>query len=284
MGAAGLVLGRRAAAFPWHSRTISTSSDRCTVDDGPILVRRVAEFDGCTASFVDAATEMGYPWVADLNGASDGQAVAAGCRRRAVEHRRRNQDRPGGAFLQPALGRPNVTLMADTRVLRIRFDRRACRWRGRASDPEGPSVLTADRIVLCAGAIGSAQLLMLSGVGPRSRARGCGYSCRAESPVGVRTSRSPGMGAAGGLDADTRSASARGDTHHAERPRDPALHQGLRRHGGGRRRRPCRSAAYRRRADAPRVQRQDARWCPTTRRWRRSSSIATTATRTTWRC
>lgn len=28
--------------------------------DGPILVRRVSEFDGCTASFVSAAAEMGY--------------------------------------------------------------------------------------------------------------------------------------------------------------------------------------------------------------------------------
>src|SRR6201991_37016 len=33
--------------------------------DGPILVRRVAEFDGCTASFVEAATSAGYDWVGD---------------------------------------------------------------------------------------------------------------------------------------------------------------------------------------------------------------------------
>ncbi|MGE2732811.1 GMC family oxidoreductase N-terminal domain-containing protein, partial [Mycolicibacterium vaccae] len=34
---------------------------------GPIRVRRVAEFDGATAAFVQAAEAAGYPWIADLN-------------------------------------------------------------------------------------------------------------------------------------------------------------------------------------------------------------------------
>ena len=92
-------------------------------DDGPILVRRVSEFDGCTASFVDAATEMGYPWVADLNGASTGKPLPAGVGAVPLNIDRGIRIGPGGAFLQPALGRPNVTLMADTRVQRITFDR-----------------------------------------------------------------------------------------------------------------------------------------------------------------
>ena len=44
-------------------------------------VRRVAEFDGCTAAFVDSVTEAGYQWISDLNGADIRGAVAAGCRR-----------------------------------------------------------------------------------------------------------------------------------------------------------------------------------------------------------
>ena len=159
-------------------------------DDGPILVRRVAEFDGCTASFVDAATEMGYPWVADLNGASMDKPLPAGIGAVPLNIDRGIRIGPGGAFLQPALSRPNVTLMADTRVLRITFDR--LRAVGvECVTPEGPQVLTADRIVLCAGAIGSGQLLMLSGVGPEAVLAAAGIPVVLKSPVGERTSDHP---------------------------------------------------------------------------------------------
>jgi len=159
-------------------------------DDGPILVRRVAEFDGCTASFVDAATEMGYPWVADLNGASMDKPLPAGIGAVPLNIDRGIRIGPGGAFLQPALSRPNVTLMADTRVLRVTFDR--LRAVGvECVTPEGPQVLTADRIVLCAGAIGSGQLLMLSGVGPEAVLAAAGIPIVLKSPVGERTSDHP---------------------------------------------------------------------------------------------
>ena len=159
-------------------------------DDGPILVRRVSEFDGCTASFVDAATEMGYPWVADLNGASTGKPLPAGVGAVPLNIDRGIRIGPGGAYLQPALGRPNVTLMADTRVQRITFDR--LRAVGvECVTPEGPTVLTADRIILCAGAIGSGQLLMLSGVGPEAVLADAGIPVVLKSPVGERTSDHP---------------------------------------------------------------------------------------------
>ena len=98
--------------------------------DGPILVRRVSEFDGCTASFVDAGNR---DWISVGGGSQRcrrGATVADGSRRRAAEHQWRQQDRAGGAFLQPALGRPNVTLMADTRVVRITVRRRSGGGRG----------------------------------------------------------------------------------------------------------------------------------------------------------
>jgi choline dehydrogenase len=158
--------------------------------DGPILVRRVSEFDGCTASFVNSATEMGYPWVADLNGAAAGQPLPTGVGAVPLNINGGNRIGPGGAFLQPALERANLTLMADTRVLRIRFDN------GRAAGvdchgAEGPVHLSADRIVLCAGAIESAHLLMLSGVGPANILATAGIPVVMSSPVGMRTSDHP---------------------------------------------------------------------------------------------
>lgn len=157
---------------------------------GPIVVRRVSEFDGCTASFVDAATEMGYPWVTDLNGAGHGDPLPAGIGAVPLNIDGGIRVGPGGAFLQPALGRPNVTLTADTRVLRIRFENR--RAIGvECTDSDGDKLLTADRIVLCAGAIGSAQLLMVSGVGPEDVLAAAGIPVMLNSPVGQRTSDHP---------------------------------------------------------------------------------------------
>ncbi len=94
---------------------------------------------------------------------------------------------PGGAFLEPALRRPNLTLLTDTRVGRIRIRGRPGGRRWTAVGPGGDLTLTADRIVLSAGAIGSAQLLMLSGVGPAQALQSLGIPVEADLPVGVDT-------------------------------------------------------------------------------------------------
>ncbi len=158
--------------------------------DGPIVVRRITEFDGCTASFVDAAVEMGYAWVPDLNGAAPGAPLPPGVGAVPLNIDGGARVGPGGAYLQPALGRPNLTLVADTRVGRIRI------VGGRAVGVDcygsgGATYLTADRIVLCAGAIGSAHVLMLSGIGPDDVLAAAGVAVVSDLPVGKATSDHP---------------------------------------------------------------------------------------------
>ena len=91
-----------------HFRAIETDLDfggPLHGSDGPILVRRVSEFDGCTASFVRSATDAGYGWVSDLNGATPRHR----CRRASERFRSTSTAAPGwvpaGAFLQPAMDR-----------------------------------------------------------------------------------------------------------------------------------------------------------------------------------
>lgn len=176
-----------------HFRAIETDLDfdgPLHGSDGPILVRRIAEFDGCTASFVRSATEMGYGWVPDLNGAAPAEALPSGVGAVPLNINGGSRIGPGGAFLQPALERRNLTLLVNTRVRRVNFDN------GRAvsaecAGPDGTGDLTADRIVLCAGAIGSAHLLMLSGVGPEDTLEAAGISVVSNAPVGVMSSDHP---------------------------------------------------------------------------------------------
>ncbi len=170
-----------------HFRAIETDVDFNTPlhgADGPIIVRRVAEFDGCTAAFVRAAGEAGYRWVDDLNGATLEEPLPTGVGAVPLNINGGTRVGPGGAYLEPAMARTNLTLLTNTRVGRVRTAG------GRAVGvdcvgPDGAIDLTGDRIVLCAGAIGSAHLLMLSGVGPQGVLQAAGVPVVADLPVGV---------------------------------------------------------------------------------------------------
>ncbi len=157
---------------------------------GPIRVQRVNEFDGCTATFVNAAIEAGYEWIDDLNGSARDAPLPQGVGPVPLNVNGGSRVGPGGAFLKPAMDRAGLTVLTDTRVRRIRI------VGGRAVGvecvgPAGPADLTADRIVLSAGAIGSAHLLMLSGIGPGDALSAAGVSVEADLPVGEASSDHP---------------------------------------------------------------------------------------------
>ncbi len=169
-----------------HFRAIETDLDFSTAlhgDSGPITVRRVREFDGCTASFVNAASRSGLVWIVDVNGSFVGGVVPAGVGAVPLNINGRYRVGPGGAYLKPALERPNLEVLTDTRVHQVLF--RANRAVGVRCD-DG-AVLHSDRIVLCSGAIGSAHLLLLSGVGPPADLEALGVEVVAGLPVGMRT-------------------------------------------------------------------------------------------------
>ncbi|GJF15609.1 glucose-methanol-choline oxidoreductase [Mycolicibacterium cyprinidarum] len=149
---------------------------------GPITVRRVAEFDGCTALFVDSALQAGFGWVEDLNGSTADRPLSSGVGAVPLNINGGKRIGPGNAFLVPVSERKNLRLLTDTRVRRIQVTE------GRVTAVECDGVvLTADRIVLCAGAIGSAHLLMLSGVGPERVLRAAGVPVEVDLPVGIST-------------------------------------------------------------------------------------------------
>lgn len=138
-----------------------------------IPVRPAAEFGSTTAAFVDAVERAGLAYDAVPLNIANGQRIG-----------------PGAAFLIPALDRPNLTVLTGARVTRIRVAG------GRAIGvdavgPSGPVQWSADRVVLCAGAIESAHLLLLSGVGPADSLTALGIPVVADLSVGQRTRDHP---------------------------------------------------------------------------------------------
>lgn len=92
---------------------------------------------------------------------------------------------PGAVLLEPAMSRDNLAVLTGLRVNRLL-------WSGnrvigvRAVGPDGPTDHLSDRVVLSAGAIGTAQLLMLSGIGPAAHLQEIGIPVAADLPVGQR--------------------------------------------------------------------------------------------------
>ena len=158
--------------------------------DGPMLIRRIAELELGAASFVTAARDLGYGWIDDFNGSTPREPLPTGVGAVPLNIDGGTRVGPGGAFLGPARGRPNLVVLEKTHVTRVRVSG------GRATGvechgPAGASYLPADRIVLCAGAIGSAHLLMLSGIGPAEGLTSAGVRVLVDLPVGTATADHP---------------------------------------------------------------------------------------------
>ena len=168
-----------------HFRTIETDLDFGGVahgDGGPILVRRTREMTGTTERFLDSAGRAGVPWIADLN--DSGPELISGVGAVPLNIVDGVRTGSGAGFLIPALERSNLSLLARTRALRLCFSGTGVVGVD-AIGPQGLITIRADRIVLCAGAIQSAHLLMLSGVGDEAVLRAADVPVVAPLPVGM---------------------------------------------------------------------------------------------------
>ena len=112
-------------------------------------------------AFAAAANEIGIPKTDDFNrGSNEGTGKFEVNQRRGV---RWNTTK---AFLRPVMQRPNLTVMTNALVTRLRLDGK--RVTGVEFTQGNESIYTEARIetILSAGSIGSTQILQLSGIGP----------------------------------------------------------------------------------------------------------------------
>jgi choline dehydrogenase len=128
--------------------------------DGAMHVRSVTQPNPLNFAFFEALTSLGYTARADLNGVdSEGMGL------RQLSIRGGTRETTASALLRPVLHRPNLTVLTHTQVTRVVMQgRRAVAIEARTAS--GTLVVKAQReIILCAGAIQSPQLLLLSGIG-----------------------------------------------------------------------------------------------------------------------
>ena len=157
--------------------TFSGGANAYRGGDGPLNVTAPGITHPLNAAFVDACQQAGYPRSDDTNG---GQSEGFGVMDQTVHAGLRvNTSR---AYLGPAKGRANLTVLTGCFVTRILFEAR--RAVGVEYEQNGQTVAArANReVIVCAGAINSPRLLMLSGVGEADALRKLGIDVVADRP------------------------------------------------------------------------------------------------------
>ena len=136
-------------ASEWHG----TGGPQAVSD---MRVRR----DVCDA-FIAGAEEIGIPRNDDINGA---RQEGGGYFQLTARNGRRWSTAVG--YLRPARRRPNLRVVTRAHVHRLHFEGRRAMGVRYAVGPDVHEARARAEVLLCAGAIGSPQILQLSGVGP----------------------------------------------------------------------------------------------------------------------
>ena len=133
---------------------------------GPLAVSDMrVRRDVCDA-FIAGAEEIGIPRNDDINGA---RQEGAGYFQLTARNGRRWSTAVG--YLRSARRRPNLRIVTGAHVHRLRFEQRRAVGVRYAVGNEMHEARARAEVALCAGAIGSPQILQLSGVGPAALSR-----------------------------------------------------------------------------------------------------------------
>lgn len=137
--------------------------------DGPIRVGPALDRHPVAEALFDELIAAGYPRTDDLSGShqegacwvdlaiADGQRVSA-----------------ADGYIRPALGRQNLVVETGSLVTRLTMRNSRCVGVSYQRHGGTTDAAAAGEVILCAGSIGSAQLLMLSGIGPASHLHALG--------------------------------------------------------------------------------------------------------------
>lgn len=145
--------------------------------DGPLTVGPAQPPHPVAQAAMAAAIELGYPEATDVNsgleegfGCSDANIVD-GSRQSAAD-----------AYLAPVVDRPHLDVVTGALVHRVLVDGGRCTGVEYSVGSEVVTVGCREEVVLAAGTVGSAQVLMLSGIGPQAHLRELGIEVVLDLP------------------------------------------------------------------------------------------------------
>lgn len=167
--------------LPWFQRLEDQEDDTSpwAGKGGPIPLTNAGLHDPnpTSAAFIEACRELGYPATADFNGpAMEGVGwhhinVVDGKRVAALR-----------GYLEPAIARPNVTFTTSALATRLIIEDGRCTGVEFQSDGRTETARASGEVIVCAGAIESPKLLLLSGIGDPDELRALGIDVTVPLP------------------------------------------------------------------------------------------------------
>ncbi|XP_072044914.1 alcohol dehydrogenase [acceptor]-like [Amphiura filiformis] len=127
---------------------------------------------------IKAGIELGYQEV-DIN---SGNNLGFGDCPATIGDGRRSST--AKAFLHPAMTRDNLHVITNAYVNKILIEDQKVVGVEYSSGQKTETVRVTKEVAVCGGAVNSPQILMLSGIGPRSHLDSLGIECIADLPVG----------------------------------------------------------------------------------------------------
>jgi choline dehydrogenase len=195
-----------ASVLPYFRRLEDNErgADQWRGTGGPISVSEVRSRYGVTADWIAAVQEAGFPRSPDLNGE---QAEGVDYIQLSQKNGLRSSTARGYLGSKPA----TLELMLEAQVLRIDLADGRARGVTVRRGGEVISLTARDGVVLCAGALNSPRLLMLSGIGPAAHLAGHGIAVAVDAPgVGQNLQEHPGVHLVNEVSAHTLNDDGRG--------------------------------------------------------------------------
>ncbi|XP_077263134.1 glucose dehydrogenase [FAD, quinone]-like [Temnothorax americanus] len=148
--------------------------------NGPVHIAYPSFRTPLAKAFLEAGKELGYPLV-DYNGKNE--IGFSYLQTTIMNGTRMSSNR---AYLHPVHDRTNLHLTRESTVTKVLIDRITNRAIGVefVKNKQRIRVFANKEVILCAGAIGSSKLLMLSGIGPAKHLSELGINVIQDAPVG----------------------------------------------------------------------------------------------------
>ena len=127
---------------------------------GPIHIQSPTQFHFVDAAIIEAAKSYGMPYHEDINGS---EPEGTGPMSMNIKDGKRCS--PFEGYLKPVLENENLTVVTQAKVLHLNLKGSKCTGLKYLHNEVVVNVDAAKEVILCAGAIESPRILMLSGIG-----------------------------------------------------------------------------------------------------------------------
>ncbi|MCZ8283568.1 MAG: choline dehydrogenase [Aquidulcibacter sp.] len=162
-----------------RSETLETGGDAFHGSTGPLHVSWGKSTNPLYHALVQSAVQAGHKKSDDFNGYDQ---EGFGAYQLTVKDGERWS--ASFAYLKPALSRPNLAVRSHAHTTKLLFEDKVCVGVEYAHDEKSPRsrVYANKEVLVCAGAVQSPQILMVSGIGPAETLQRVGVEVLVDSP------------------------------------------------------------------------------------------------------